>query len=320
MTISPPGCSVNGNKRWGQAIKPLFRQGPSLTARVILLALLSIVLMSLGGHRQGTLESVRYTLSAVVYPIRVVAELPFELGDLISRRLSGRQQLLAKNERLRAQRLLNEARLQKLDALEQENIRLRELLGSSQEVDEPVLIAELMRVDLDPYSHLVQISKGARDGVFRGQPVLDANGVIGQVDKVGPFSAVVRLITDPSHAIPVRVNRNGVRAVAVGTGHLHELKLINLPNNTDIRPGDLLITSGLGGRFPPGYPVARVASVTTDPGPAFARVEARPTAALDRLQEVLLVKRDQRPARLADPGSGTDPRPGKHGEAKQPGS
>ncbi|MDN5851006.1 MAG: rod shape-determining protein MreC [Nitrococcus sp.] len=277
------------------------------------------MLMSLN-HRQGTLEPVRYTLSAVVYPIRVVAELPFEVGDLISRQLSGRGQLLAENERLRAQRLLNEVRLQRLDGIEQENIRLRQLLGSSHEVDEPVLIAELMRVDLDPYSHLVQISKGARDGVFRGQPVLDAKGVVGQVDKVGPFSAVVRLITDPSHAIPVRVNRNGVRAVAVGTGHLHKLKLINLPNNTDIRPGDLLITSGLGGRFPRGYPVARVISVTTDPGPAFARVEASPTAALDRLQEVLLVERDQRPARLIDPGSGTDRQPGKYGEGQQSGS
>lgn len=271
-------------------------------------------------HRQRMPEPVSYTLSAVVYPIRAVADLPFEIGDLLSRELSGRRQLMVENERLQAQHLLNEARLQKLDALEEENIRLRQLLASSYEMDEPVLIAELMRVDLDPYSHLVQIGKGARDGVFRGQPVLDAKGVVGQVDKVGPFSAMVRLITDPSHAIPVRVNRNGIRSVAVGTGNLHELKLTSLPNNTDIRPGDLLVTSGLGGRFPRGYPVARVISVTTDPGPAFARVVARPTAALDRLQEVLLIKRDQKPARMAGSDPKVNLRPGTRDEGKQPGS
>ena len=279
-----------------------------------MLALLAMLLMSLD-HRRGMPEPVRYTLSAVVYPIRMMAALPFEMGNLFSRELSGRRQLMAENERLQAQRLRNEARLQKLDALEQENIRLRQLLDSSYEIGEAVLIAPLLRVDLDPYSHLIQIGKGTRKGVFRGQPVLDANGIVGQVDEVGPLSATVRLITDPSHAIPVRINRNGIRSIAVGIGNLHELKLTNLPNNTDIRPGDLLITSGLGGRFPRGYPVARVASVATDPGPAFARVVATPTAALDRLQEVLLVKRDQKAVRLVstDPGSELSLR-------KQPGS
>ena len=260
-------------------------------------------------------EPVRYTLSAVVYPIRMMAALPLEMGNLLSRELSGRRQLMVENDRLQAQRLLNEARLQKLDALEQENIRLRQLLDSSYEVGEAVLIAPLMRIDLDPYSHLIQIGKGTRQGVFRGQPVLEANGIVGQVDEVGPLSATVRLITDPSHAIPVRINRNGIRSIAVGIGNLHELKLTNLPNNTDIRPGDLLVTSGLGGRFPRGYPVARVKSVTTDPGPAFARVAAVPTAALDRLQEVLLVKRDQKAARLISTQTESEQSP-----SKQPGS
>lgn len=303
----------------GQTIKPLFRQGPSITARVILLTLISIVLMTLD-HRQHMIEPFRYTLSAAVYPIRVMASLPFDVGNLFSRELSGRRRLMEENERLQAQHLLNEARLQKLDSLEEENIRLRQLLDSSYEVGKPVLIAELMRVDLDPYTHLVQISKGARDGVFRGQPVLDAHGVVGQVDKVGAFTAMVRLITDPSHAIPVRVNRNGIRTVAVGTGNLHELDLTSLPNNTDIRPGDLLVTSGLGGRFPRGYPVARVKSVEKSPGPAFARVTAIPMAALDRLQEVLLVKQDPKPIRLAGPDRGDKLRPVASDEGKQSGS
>nr|WP_084766361.1 rod shape-determining protein MreC [Nitrococcus mobilis] len=288
----------------------MFRQGPSITVRVIVLALLSILLMALD-QRQGVPEPIRYTLAAMVYPIRVVVDFPFEMGNVISRELSGRRRLMAENERLQAQRLLNEARLQKLDALEEENIRLRQLLDSSYDVGKPVLIAPLMRVSLDPYSHLIQIGKGARDSIFHGQPVLDADGIVGQVDKVGPLSAMVRLITDPSHAIPVRVNRNGIRSIAVGTGNLHELKLTNLPNNTDIRAGDLLITSGLGGRFPRGYPVARVKSVTTDPGPPFARVLASPTAALDRLQEVLVVKRDQKAVRLTSTGDKVEPPPGK---------
>ncbi len=262
-------------------------------------------------QRQSVPDPVRYMLAAVVYPIRLVADFPFKMGNVVSRELSGRRQLMAENERLQAQRLLNEARLQKLDALEEENIRLRQLLDSSYDIGASVLIAPLMRIDLDPYSHLIQIGKGVRDGVFRGQPVLDANGIVGQVDKVGPLSAIVRLTTDPSHAIPVRVNRNGIRSIAVGTGNLRKLKLLNLPNNTDVRVGDLLITSGLGGRFPRGYPVARVASVTTDPGPAFARVLARPTAALDRLQEVLLVKRDQQAVQLASTTDETNSPPGK---------
>ena len=241
-------------------------------------------------HRQHLSAPVQEVALTVVYPLHFAVNLPFDLANTFGEQASSRRALLEENARLRNQRLLNEARLQRLDQLERENIRLQGLLDSAYEVEHSVLIAELMRVDLDPYRHILQVDKGTRHGAFAGQPVIDAHGVMGQVDSVGRSSAVVRLITDPSHAIPVQVNRNGLRAIAFGTGRLRELDLPHLPNNVDIREGDLLVTSGLGGGFPSGYPVARVSRVTQEPGYPFARVVAEPLAELDRSREMLLVR------------------------------
>jgi rod shape-determining protein MreC len=251
--------------------------------------LAAVALMTLD-HRAQLGQGVRETLSAAVYPVHFVANLPFEAADFLSEELAGRRELIEDNARLKAQQLLYDARLQRLAALERENIELRDLLKSSYEISEPVLIAELMRVDLDPYTHLIQIDKGSNSGLFVGQPVLDAQGVMGQIDQIGPFSAIVRLITDPGHAIPVQINRTGVRAIALGTGDTQRLELSSLPNNVDVQVGDLLVTSGLGGRFPQGYPVARVTRVTQDPGAPFARISAEPKAELGRSRQVLLVK------------------------------
>jgi len=179
--------------------------------------------------------------------------------------------------------------MQKLAALEVENIRLRELLDSSFEVGEKVLIAELMSVNLDPYKHQVVINKGELHDVYPGQPLVDADGVMGQIVHAGPYSSTAILITDTSHAIPVQVNRNGLRTIALGSGSINRLELPYIPNSADIRPGDLLTTSGLGGRFPPGYPVATVETVEHDPGSAFASVNATPLAHLNSSREVLLV-------------------------------
>lgn len=271
----------------------------------MLLALLSVVLMTLD-HRQNLLEPIRQGLSAVVHPVRLAASLPVELTGVASDQLTSRRELVEENARLRNQQLLYEARLQRLDALEVENIRLRDLLDSAYELEEPVLIAELVAVDLDPYTHLIQIDKGTGDGVYPGQPVIDAGGIIGQVDEAGPFSATVRLISDPSHAIPVQINRNGLRSIAVGNGNLQSLELTSLPNNADIREGDLLVTSGLGGRFPPGYPVGRISAVNIDPGQAFADVTVTPSGALNRIQEVLLIRRGDDSPRAADRGTDSD--------------
>ena len=176
-----------------------------------------------------------------------------------------------------------------IESLEIENIRLRELLDSSFEVGEKVLVAELMSVNLDPYKHQIVINKGELHHIYRGQPLLDADGVMGQVVHVGPYTSTAVLITDTSHATPVQVNRNGLRTIALGSGTLNRLDLPYLSNNADVVPGDLLVTSGLGGRFPPGYPVATVTRIDRSPDEPFSNVQAEPRAHLDRSREVLLV-------------------------------
>jgi rod shape-determining protein MreC len=253
------------------------------------LVLLSIVLMTVD-HRQHHLDSVRGALSVLVYPLQWLVDLPGSTGEWFRESLSTRRELQEENASLRTQQLVLNTQLQKLEALEAENMRLRALLDSSFQVGErPMLIAELLSVDMDPYRHQIELNKGNLDRLFEGQPLLDSQGVMGQLIHVGPFTATAMLITDPSHAIPVQVNRNGLRTIALGTGTLDRLELPHVPNNADVRVGDLLIASGLGGRFPSGYPVAEVTEVIQDPGRAFSHVVARPRALLDRSREVLLV-------------------------------
>jgi len=152
-----------------------------------------------------------------------------------------------------------------------------------------VLIAELLAVDMQPFRHQVTINKGKREGAFDGQPIVDANGIMGQIIHVGPFSSIVLLITDPTHALPVQINRNGLRAIAVGTGQNSSLQLEHLPNNADIRQGDLIVSSGLGSRFPSGYPVGTVSKISLDPAEPFAKVVVTPSARLEQSREVLMV-------------------------------
>jgi rod shape-determining protein MreC len=250
--------------------------------------ILSILLMVLD-HRQNHLESLRSALSVVLYPIQYLASLPLILGDEASEALSSRSEILTQNEQLHEENLELQARLQKFEALEAENMRLRALLDSSFKVGDRVQIAELISVEQDPFRQQVLINRGSSSGLFAGQPVLDAHAVVGQVTQVNPFTATVILISDASHALPVQVNRNGLRTIALGTGLINQLELPHLPNNADIQPGDHLSTSGLGGRFPPGYPVAEVTEVRQEPGQPFLTVVARTIAHLDRIREVLLV-------------------------------
>lgn len=240
-------------------------------------------------HRMDLFEPGRQALSALVHPVRVIASLPADTIDRIDNQFASRRALIAENQRLRDRQQVFQARLQRLDALEVENIRLRQLLDSSYEIERPVLIAELFRIDLDPFSHLIEIDKGSLDGVYLDQPVIDANGVVGQVDQVNPFSATVRLISDPSHALAIQVNRNNLRGVAVGTGIIDKLTIHSLPSNADIEVGDLIVTSGLAGRFPVGYPVGKVRHIELEPGQPFLTVKLSPLAALDRARQVLLI-------------------------------
>jgi rod shape-determining protein MreC len=222
-------------------------------------------------------------------PLYYVAELPVRAWDTVYLQLTSRADLIAENERLRAEALLAKRKLQKLAALTEQNVRLRELLNSSELLDERVLVAELIGVDPNAFSQRILIDRGERDGVFLGQPVLDATGLMGQVVEVMPFTSRVLLITDVSHSLPVQVNRNGLRAIASGTGSSEWLELRHVGDTADIRVDDIVVSSGLGQRFPAGYPVGRVTHVNTDSSQPFAEVRVQPTAQLNRSRYLLLV-------------------------------
>ena len=197
--------------------------------------------------------------------------------------------LLKDNERLKQEHLLLSSKLQRYEILAEENRRLRELLESSFRLNDKVLVAELIAVELQTFRQQVVINKGQREGAYDGQPIVDASGIMGQIVHVTPFSSTVLLITDTDHALPVQVNRNGLRAIAVGSGQNDTLFLEHLPNNADIRVGDLIISSGLGRRFPSGYPVGEIKKITLDPGESFAKVTTKPSAQLTQSREVLMV-------------------------------
>ncbi len=255
--------------------------------RLAAFVLLSVLLMTL--DRLHHLEFVRAGLGVALYPVQMAVHVPLQAGSWVYDTFSLRRSLVEENRRLRREQLVIESRLGRFDALEAENRRLRNLLDSSVKVGEQVLIAEVVAVDMDPFSRQIMLSKGTRSRVYAGQPIIDANGVMGQVVHVNPLTSAALLITDPGHALPVQINRNGLRSVAVGTGAAGRLSLQYLPNNADVRAGDLVVTSGLGGRFPSGYPVGTVTAVTTDAGRPFAEVVVEPSAQLERNREVLLV-------------------------------
>lgn len=259
---------------------------PSLTSRFFIASTLSLTLMSVDyGTRH--LEPARAALSALTYPLIYGASATW-VTDLLHLQTNF-VDLERTNHQIHQENLLLQARLQQFDALEAENMRLRDLLGSSLKIGERVLIAELVSIDMDPYRHQVMINKGTNSGVFVGQPVLDAHAVVGQIIRATPGTATLLLITDAAHALPVQINRNGLRTIAEGTGFIDTLRLSYLANNADVQIGDLLITSGLGGHFPAGYPVAKIREVRHEPGKPFATVTATPNANLQRIREVLLV-------------------------------
>ncbi len=240
-------------------------------------------------HRQHHLEEIRAWIALGLYPIQYVAALPGRVGAWASESLASRGALIKENRQLREEQLLLEARLQRFNTILAENQRLRQLFHSSARVSERVLIGELISVDLDPFRHLVTINKGTQDGVYVSQPVLDAEGVMGQVIRTTYNTNTTMLITDPAHAVPAEVNRSGLRVIVLGTGESHRLEIPHIPANADIEKGDLLITSGLGGQFPPGYPVANVTSVARDPAEPFLVITAEPAARLERTREALLI-------------------------------
>ena len=275
-------------------MKPIFGRGPSLQLRLFLAVIISIAAI-VADSRFGVFTHVRVYLSSLVSPLQYMANAPGTLLDTMSTQVQTRADLIEQTKQQEQQLFTLRARLLKMDQLEHENQRLRELLGSPVHKESRKMVAELLSVDSDPFSHQVLINKGALDGVYNGQAVINDQGVIGQVLHVGSTTSRVLLITDSSHGIPVRVLRNDLRAIAAGSGELDKLELRNLPRNTDIQVGDLLVTSGLGGRFPEGYPVATVTRSEYVEGKPFAQIEAKPLVELDRLRYLLLLWTDKKP-------------------------
>ncbi|WP_437127915.1 rod shape-determining protein MreC [Pseudomonas alvandae] len=261
--------------------------------RLLVLAVLSVALMVVDA-RFTLLKPVRSQMSLVLMESYWITDLPQRLWQGVASQFGSRTELVAENEKLKTENLLLQGRMQKLAALTEQNVRLRELLNSSALVNEKVEVAELIGMDPNPFTHRIIINKGERDGVVLGQPVLDARGLMGQVVELMPYTSRVLLLTDTTHSIPVQVNRNGLRAIASGTGNPERLELRHVADTADIKEGDLLVSSGLGQRFPAGYPVATVKEVIHDSGQPFAIVRAVPTAALNRSRYLLLVFSDNR--------------------------
>jgi len=273
------GSSGTGTKFFGSAAQ---------TARLMLYGLLAVVLMAMD-HRGNYVPRLRSQAKYAVEPVYHVVEWPVMALRSLSEQFQTRGALREENDRLARQLLAQRGELLRLQTLEEENRRLRALFEGAKSQPYTYHFAELISVALDPFSHQVVIDRGSSDGVRPGQAVIDGLGVMGQVEDVQRHFASVRLISDPSHALPVQINRSGLRAVAFGMGETDRLSLPNVSREADVREGDLIVTSGLGNRFPSGYPVAVVTAIDREEGRTFAQVEARPLAALDRGREVLLI-------------------------------
>jgi rod shape-determining protein MreC len=259
-----------------------------LLLRCVLYSLLALGLIIVDKRYQN-LAQIRRWLSVVVYPVQVAVASPFEGWDWFRESVTTRDALRADKARLEGELRLAQFRLQRFDALEAESERLRALRESTADVTDHFVIGKIMDVQLDAFRERVLVDKGAHDGIYVGQAVLDSGGVFGQVARVGQLTSEVILVSDAAHAIPVQINRNGLRTIAVGTGDTSRLKLPYLPTSADVVAGDLVLTSGLGGGFPAGYPVGTIAEVKRDPAQSLADVEVKPAAALDRSRELMFV-------------------------------
>lgn len=267
---------------------PLFPRGPGVGVRALLVTLLALGAWFADQRDVPVLTAVRGSVDWLLQPLQWVGNVPSNVADA-GGELKNYRELLEENKQLKEAQLVSQARLLKLDALEAENRRIRQLMASSSALDQKVLIAEIIATAQSPYRHQITLNKGAAEGVYFGQAVVDAYGVMGQVIRVNPTSSIALLVTDPSHGIPVEINRTGLQTSARGGGDGRVLTLPFLPGNADVKVGDLLVSSGLGGRFPAGYPVGEIFDIRRTTGEHFMEASAYPSARLNQGRQALLV-------------------------------
>ena len=296
---------------------PLFGEGASSTLRLIFFLMLGGVLMA-ADRRGHYLQQLRAITHLVVEPLYRVAALPADAARSVRQAIADREALRAENTELKQMLLITQARLNRMGAVSEQNLRLQSLLEVQRSLGLGVQLAQLIDVDLDPFRHRVVLNVGSSEGVKVGQAVLDATGVMGQVIEVLPHTSKVMLITDLQHAIPVTVERTGLRTIALGSGTVDKLDLPNIPVSADIRVGDKLITSGLGGTFPGGFPVGEIVKLETAKGGSFAVGTLKPAAALDRSGEVLLLRELAEPVGPPAPAPAVGPPSPPPAEKKKP--
>ncbi len=267
----------------------LFSASMAGTLRLIVYLALACVLMVVD-YRGHWLSRIRYTAAVVVEPVYKLAGLPSRAIESARVAFASRKKLTADNQRLRQDLMLANARLNRMAAVAKQNHKLKQLLETRQSLEMKVQLARLIDVDLGPYRHRIMLNVGARQGVTPGQVVIDADGIMGQVVEVMPDTCVAMLVTDPDSAVPVVIERSGQRTVAHGMRLGDRLVLPNIPVSADVRAGDELLTSGLGGRYPPGFPVGRIVSVEPDASGMFLKAVARPAAHLAHSSNVLLLR------------------------------
>jgi len=267
---------------------PLFAEGVASTLRLIAYLAIAVIAMTLD-HRGNYLHEARRMGSVLIEPIYRLAGLPADVARATRTAVVSQNRLANENRELRQALMLARARLNRVAALASQNARLKELLDVQRNLGLEVQLARLIEIDLDPFRHRVVIDAGSNQGVVAGQPVIDANGVMGQIVETLPNTAIAMLVTDPNHATPISVERTGLRTVAYGSGAIDGLVLPNIPISADIRVGDRVVTSGMGGRFPAGFPVGTIREIGNDPSGLFAVGIATPAAALNRSGEVLLL-------------------------------
>lgn len=265
-----------------------FVRGPSPFARLVFFSALSLALIATDSRLQY-LSTVRQHLVAILHPLQVIANAPSQLYQNVTEYFSTQNRLVSENKQLRQQALENNVALQKLNTLTLENSHLRGLLKTNQALAETSVLGEVMYVGRDLFRKKNILNRGTQHQIIAGQAVVDATGVIGQVTRVFPYSSEVTLITDKALAIPVQIERNGLRAIAFGRGRDNTLDIPYLPANVDIKTGDKLVTSGIDGVYPTGLAVATVTKITATPDSAYARITCTPTGGIENHRHVLIV-------------------------------